>query len=62
MSAVHPSDQLYALERAIAACTAAGEPANVISDLRSMRDAAQRYARGDSPKGGLNLPNTRTGD
>lgn len=45
MSAVHPSDQLYALDRAIAACTAAGEPANVLSDLRSMRDDVQRQAR-----------------
>jgi hypothetical protein len=61
MSAVHPSDQLYALERAIAVCTSAGEPSNVISDLRSMRDSVQRYARGES-KGGLNLPNTQTGD
>ena len=50
MSAVHPSDQLYALDRAIAACTAAGEPSNVISDLRSMRDDVQRQVRtGSNP-------------
>lgn len=61
MSAVHPSDQLYALERAIAACTAAGEPANVISDLRAMRDVVLRHQRGDS-RGDLNLPRANTGD
>lgn len=61
MSAVHPSDQLYALERAIAACTAAGEPSNVVSDLRAMRDSIQRHARGDS-RGDLNLPRANTGD
>lgn len=50
MNAVHPSDQLYALDRAIAACTAAGEPSNVISDLRSMRDDVQRQVRtGSNP-------------
>lgn len=50
MSAVHPNDQLYALDRAIAACAAAGEPANVLSDLRSMRDDVQRQARtGSNP-------------
>lgn len=50
MSSVHVSDQLYALERAIAACTAAGEPANVLNDLRAMRDDVQRQARtGSNP-------------
>lgn len=50
MSAVHPNDQLYALDRAIAACVAAGEAANVIADLRAMRDTVQRLARvGSNP-------------
>lgn len=61
MSAVHPNDQLYALDRAIAACAAAGEPANVLSDLRAMRDSVQRHQRGDS-RGDLNLPRANTGD
>jgi len=57
MSAVHPSDQLYALERAIAACSAIGEPTNVISDLRAMWDQVQREARG-----GVNPVSQTTGD
>lgn len=59
---MHPSDALYALDRAIVHSTAAGEASNVIADLRQMRDDVQRAARGGKPAPGLNLPNPSTGD
>lgn len=62
MSAVHPNDQLYALDRAIAACLATGEAPNVISDLRSLREEVQRHVRAGGTGSGLNLPATSTGD
>lgn len=45
---VHPNDQIYALDRAIAACEATGEPSYVIDDLRQMRDAARTDSRRNS--------------
>lgn len=59
---MHPSDALYALERAIAAATITGEPPHVISDLRQMRDDVQRHQRAGGSGSGLNLPRTDTGD
>jgi len=59
---LNPSDTLYALERAIVACTATGEPSNVISDLRQLHDEAKQYARAGGTGSGLNLPATNTGD
>lgn len=59
---LHPSDTLYALGRAIVACTATGEPSNVISDLRQLREEVQRHVRAGGAGSGLNLPATSTGD
>ena len=42
---MHPNDKLYALERALILAEKAGEPANVIADLRELRDAAALEAR-----------------
>ena len=43
---MHPNDKLYALDRAVKLAEEHGEPANVIADLRQLRDEAQREARG----------------
>jgi len=59
---MHPSDVIYALERAIANSQAAGEAQNVINDLRQMHDDVQRSVREGRNGGGLNFPNTATGD
>ena len=42
---MHPNDKAYALERALILAEKAGEPANVIADLRELRDEAVREAR-----------------
>lgn len=42
---MHPNDKLYALERALILAEKAGEPANVVTDLRELRDEASREAR-----------------
>jgi len=42
---MHPNDKLYALERALILAEKAGEPANVVADLRALRDEASREAR-----------------
>jgi len=42
---MHPNDKAYALERALILAEKAKEPANVIADLRELRDQAQREAR-----------------
>jgi len=50
MSSLYPTDRVYYLERAIAACAATGEAQDVIHGLRTMRDEAQREARqGSNP-------------
>lgn len=59
---IHPHDAIYALERAIAHSTAAGEAPHVISDMRQIRDMYQQAARAGKPAPGLNLPNPSTGD
>ena len=42
---MHPNDKLYALERALILAEKCGEPANVIADLRELRDDAALEAR-----------------
>lgn len=42
---MHPSDEAYALGRAVKLAEDAGEPWYVINDLREMRDEAERAAR-----------------
>lgn len=42
---MHPSDKLYALQRAVELAEKYHETRNVIDDLKQLRDEAQREAR-----------------
>lgn len=42
---MHPSDKLFALERAVALAEQARESSNVINDLKQLRDEALRECR-----------------
>jgi hypothetical protein len=45
MSALHPNDKLYALERALKLAIKHGEDRKVIEDLRVLVDEARQEAR-----------------
>lgn len=41
---IHPNDRVYALSRAVSLAEQAGEPRNVVEDLRQLHEEAKREA------------------